>query len=101
VDVDTAIIGGGVSGLCCRWGLGQQVRAPGDRPFELGDGIGGRRCTRMPSRMPNVPGGLGGMRHVTSTHELIGALIDELGLSELVSPAGDGAPGSGADRSLP
>lgn len=100
MDLDTAIIGGGVSGVYCGWRFENEDPVPTYGIFESSDRIGGRLLTRTLPGMPNVPGELGGMRYIPSTQPLISAVIDELGLPSHVFNMGNPDPTIGPNDNL-
>lgn len=76
--VDTAIVGGGVSGVYSAWRLKQAQ--PGARivVFEGGDHIGGRLLSVRPPDIPNMIAELGGMRILPAVQPRITRLLAEL-----------------------
>ena len=84
LELDVAIVGGGVSGLYSGWRL---LTAP-NRPekvhvFEMSDRIGGRlESIQLPGM--HIPGELGGMRYTTQ-HEIVTALIEKVFAAQLTA----------------
>src|ERR1017187_1937307 len=82
LELDVAIVGGGVSGLYAGWRL---LTAP-NRPekvhvFEMSDRIGGRlESIQLPGM--HIQGELGGMRYTTQ-HEIVAALIEKVFAAQL------------------
>lgn len=104
--LDVAIVGGGVSGVYTAWRLSRcdPARSVVLRPlaaasptgrlsiglFEASDRVGGRICSLRPDGMPYLRAELGGMRF-PSTHTLVRALVEHLGLATQPFPVSDGA----------
>lgn len=100
MQLDTAIIGGGVSGVYCGWRMHNADPQPDYGVFEYSDRIGGRLLTVKLPGMPNVPGELGGMRYIPSTQPLIGSVIEQLGLQSHTFLMGNPDPTIGASNNL-
>ena len=79
MNVDVAIVGGGVSGIYCAWRLKQAKPDWDIALFESSNRIGGRLLSVIPPNMPNVYCELGGMRY-TSLQPTIKSLVQMLGL---------------------
>jgi lysine 2-monooxygenase len=102
VELDVAIVGGGVSGLYAGWSLMTRgvrqsaVLAPllGSRErldvglFELSERLGGRLYSVPPPDAPHLRAEMGGMRYLT-TQQLVPALIRHLDIPTLPFPFGD------------
>ena len=87
-ELDVAVVGGGAAGLYCAWRI---AAAPGSRRvavFEATDRIGGRLYTVTPERAEHLRAELGGIA-VLSTHGLVVAASDALGLAREPLPGGD------------
>ncbi len=87
LDLDVAIVGGGIAGLYCAWSLQtRRSRLPGlgAAPriglFELSQRLGGRLFTLTPPGAPSLRAELGGMR-LLSHHHLVLGLARQLGLT--------------------
>lgn len=87
-DVDTAIIGAGVSGVYSGWRLRQEQPEQSVELFELSDRVGGRLFSVRPNDMPTVRAEVGGMRFL-SVQTLVTRLIEHLGLAVRDFPLGD------------
>src|SRR3954469_11438067 len=92
MDLDVAIVGGGVSGAYSARRLQQDG---GDKQaiglFEYSDRIGGRLYTTTLPRLPNVKAELGGMRYIPTQHIMVADLVKHLNLQTKDFPMG--APG--------
>jgi monoamine oxidase len=84
-SIDTAIVGGGVSGVYSAWRL--QRANPGARivVFEGGGHIGGRLLSVRPPDIPNMVAELGGMRILPAVQPRIRSLLTEL--NHILPPA--------------
>src|SRR4051812_47622402 len=84
-SIDTAIVGGGVSGVYSAWRL--QRANPGARivVFEGAGHIGGRLLSVRPPDIPNMVAELGGMRILPAVQPRIRALLTEL--NHILPPA--------------
>ncbi len=93
MDLDIAIVGGGVSGAYSAWRL-QQDRGARERIglFEYSDRIGGRLYTVTLPGLPHVKAEVGGMRYIPSQHILVASLIDHLKIPTKDFPMGAPAP---------
>ncbi|QHS59088.1 flavin monoamine oxidase family protein [Chitinophaga agri] len=78
VDIDIAIIGGGVSGVYSAWKLKRKFPDQKIVVFEGSDHIGGRLLSVKPPEIPNMTAELGGMRILETTQHLIVNLIKAL-----------------------
>lgn len=87
--IDTAIIGGGMSGLYSAWRLAtaRPEAAAGVHVFEMSNRTGGRLETIRMAGMPHVPAELGGMR-IMSSQILVNTLVAQLGLPVVPFPMG-------------
>src|SRR5215471_7547800 len=77
-NIDTAIVGGGVSGVYSAWRL--KHANPGARivVFEGSGHIGGRLLSVRPPDIPNMVAELGGMRILPAVQPRIKRLLDVL-----------------------
>ena len=93
MDLDIAVVGGGVSGAYSAWRL-QQERGADARIalFEYSDRIGGRLFTVTLPGMPNVKAEIGGMRYIPTQHPVVTNLINHLKLPTKDFPMGAPAP---------
>jgi lysine 2-monooxygenase len=100
MELDIAIIGGGVSGAYCAWRL-QQARGEKESIalFEYSDRIGGRLLSVALPGLPDVYAELGGMRYIPDQHVIVARLVDHLGLPTKNFPMG-APPPIGADCNL-
>lgn len=93
MDLDIAVIGGGVSGAYCAWRLQQAKGAKAKIAlFEYSDRIGGRLYTVTMPGLPNVKAEVGGMRYIPDEHIMVANLIDHLKLPTKDFPMGAPAP---------
>jgi monoamine oxidase len=91
MDLDYAVIGGGVAGTYAAWRLAESGRGAVGL-FECSDRIGGRLYSvRLPG-MPNIPGELGGMRFMPQDHKMVAAVVGRFGLETRDFPMGDDRP---------
>ena len=79
MELDIAIIGGGVSCAYCAWRL-QQARGEKESIalFEYSDRIGGRLLSVALPGLPDVYAELGGMRYIPDQHVIVAKLVDYL-----------------------
>ncbi|MEG3150308.1 FAD-dependent oxidoreductase [Sphingomonas sp. ZT3P38] len=93
MDLDIAVVGGGVSGAYSAWRL-QQDRGKTQRIglFEYSDRIGGRLYSVSIPGMPNVKAELGGMRYIPTQHIVVADLIKHLKLKTADFPMGAPSP---------
>jgi len=94
VEIDVAVVGGGVSGAYAAWRLVEpgrplqeplrQLASPDGRlnvhMYERSDRIGGRLHTVTPKDTPHLHAEVGGMRFPT-VHRFVVSLVDALGLA--------------------
>ncbi|MFC3030969.1 flavin monoamine oxidase family protein [Pseudoalteromonas fenneropenaei] len=93
LELDIAIVGGGVSGTYSAWRLQQQYGLDQKIAlFEYSDRIGGRLFSKKLPGLPNVVAELGGMRYIPSDHLMVKTLVDELGLATKNFPMGSDLP---------
>jgi len=89
--IDTAIVGGGVSGAYSAWrlalGRGPRAKADDIHLFEMSDRIGGRLYSIHMPGMPRTITELGGMRYMSLQHIVVG-VIEQLGLDTEHFPMG-------------
>jgi hypothetical protein len=93
MNLDVAVIGGGVAGTYCAWRL-QQEQGGHARVglFEYSNRIGGRLYTVTLPGLPHVKAEVGGMRYIPSQHLTVASLITHLGLPTQDFPMGAPAP---------
>ncbi len=93
MDLDIAVVGGGVSGAYSAWRL-QQDRGSAESIglFEYSNRIGGRLYTITMPGLPNVKAEVGGMRYIPDQHIMVASLIDHLGLAKKDFPMGAPEP---------
>ncbi len=101
MDLDIAVIGGGVSGAYSAWRL-QQAQGKKARIalFEYSDRIGGRLYTITMPGMPHVKAEVGGMRYIPTQHLMVANLVDHLKLPTKDFPMGNSDPKIGANCNL-
>jgi monoamine oxidase len=101
VDLDVAVVGGGVGGAYCAWRLQQALGAETDIGlFEYSDRIGGRLYTVTIPGLPHVKAEVGGMRYIPSQHIMVASLVDHLGLATKPFPMGSDIKGVGSNCNL-
>jgi monoamine oxidase len=89
MDLDIAIVGGGVSGAYCAWRLQQELGADANIAlFEYSNRIGGRLYTVTLPGLPHVKAELGGMRYIPSQHPTVTNLVEHLDLPTKNFPMG-------------
>ncbi|GAB3222205.1 flavin monoamine oxidase family protein [Spirosoma arcticum] len=93
MNLDIAVVGGGVSGAYSAWRL-QQEKGATERIglFEYSDRIGGRLYTITIPGMPNVKAEVGGMRYIPDQHIMVATLVGHLQLPTKDFPMGAPAP---------
>lgn len=93
LDLDIAVIGGGVAGAYTAWRLqGERGRDEAIGLFEYGDRIGGRLYSITMPGMPHVKAELGGMRFIPTEHIMVADLVKHLKLETKDFPMGAPAP---------
>jgi hypothetical protein len=99
MDLEIAVVGGGVSGAYSAWRL-QQVKTEAHIGlFEYSNRIGGRLYTTTLPGLPHVKVELGGMRYIPSQHIMVKSLVDHLKLMKKEFPMGAPSP-VGSKRNL-
>jgi monoamine oxidase len=93
MDLDVAVVGGGVAGTYCAWRLGQHL-GPEARIalFEYSNRIGGRLYTVTLPGLPHIKAEVGGMRYIPSQHLMVANLVNHLELETKPFPMGAPAP---------
>src|SRR3984957_4742036 len=93
MDLDVAVVGGGVSGCYSAWRL-QQVSGAHAKIglFEYSDRIGGRLYTVTLPGLPHVKAEVGGMRYIPDQHIMVASLVDHLQLPTNDFPMGAPPP---------
>ncbi len=93
MDLDVAVVGGGVSGCYSAWRL-QQVSGAHAKIglFEYSDRIGGRLYTVTLPGLPHVKAEVGGMRYIPDQHVMVASLVDHLQLPTNDFPMGAPPP---------
>jgi monoamine oxidase len=92
MDLDIAVVGGGVSGAYSAWRLQQAKSAARIALFEYSDRIGGRLYTVTMPGLPHVKAEVGGMRYIPTEHKMVACLVDHLKLATKDFPMGAPAP---------
>ena len=93
MDLEIAVVGGGVSGAYSAWRLQQAKTEAHIGLFEYSDRIGGRLYTVTLPGLPHVKAELGGMRYIPSQHIMVvKSLVDHLKLAKKDFPMGAPAP---------
>ena len=102
MDLDVAVVGGGVSGAYCAWRLQEGDAQARIALFEYSDRIGGRLYTVTLPGLPHVKAEVGGMRYIPDQHVMVASLVDELKLPTKNFPMGAAPPpkGPGANCNL-
>jgi monoamine oxidase len=95
MDLDIAVIGGGVSGAYCAWRLQQEHPDARIALFEYSDRIGGRLFTVTLPGLPHVKAEVGGMRYIPDQHRMVASLVDHLKLPTKDFPMGAPPPPTG------
>jgi monoamine oxidase len=93
MDLDVAVVGGGVSGAYSAWRLQQEQGAKARIAlFEYSDRIGGRLYTVTMPGLPHVKAEVGGMRYIPDQHIMVADLVKHLGLATKNFPMGAPKP---------
>jgi len=93
MDLDVAVVGGGVSGCYSAWRLQQEKGARAKIGlFEYSDRIGGRLYTVTLPGLPHVKAEVGGMRYIPDQHIMVASLVDHLQLPTNDFPMGAPPP---------
>src|SRR5438270_10453928 len=92
MDLDVAVVGGGVSGAYCAWRLQEEDAQARIALFEYSDRIGGRLFTVTLPGLPHVKAEVGGMRYIPTQHKMVANLIGHLKLPTKDFPMGAPAP---------
>jgi lysine 2-monooxygenase len=89
MDLDIAIVGGGVSGAYSAWRLQEALGADARIAlFEYSNRIGGRLYTVTLPGLPHVKAEIGGMRYIPAQHPTVTSLVDYLELPTKNFPMG-------------
>jgi len=93
MDLDVAVVGGGVSGAYSAWRL-QETNGKTERIalFEYSGRIGGRLFTVTMPGLPNVKAEVGGMRYIKDAHPVVTSIVEHLDLATAPFPMGAPAP---------
>ncbi|MEY2442848.1 MAG: hypothetical protein QOJ46_2274 [bacterium] len=101
MDLDVAVVGGGIAGAYSAWRLQEALGADADIAlFEYSDRIGGRLYTLTIPGLPHVKAEVGGMRYIPSQHPMVANLVDYLGLPTKPFPMGSDVKGVGSNCNL-
>lgn len=93
MDLDVAVVGGGVSGAYSAWRLQEAQGATSKIAlFEYSDRIGGRLYTITMPGLPHVKAEVGGMRYIPDQHIMVASLVEHLQLPTKDFPMGAPAP---------
>lgn len=93
MDLDVAVVGGGVSGAYSAWRLQQEKGAKARIGlFEYSDRVGGRLFTVTLPGLPHVKAEVGGMRYIPDQHILVADLVTHLKLPTKAFPMGAPKP---------
>jgi len=92
MDLDIAVVGGGVSGAYSAWRLQQDKPDGRVALFEYSDRIGGRLYTVTLPGLPHVKAEVGGMRYIPDQHIMVASLVDHLRLPTKDFPMGAPPP---------
>ena len=89
MELDVAIVGGGVAGAYAAWRLQQELGADHSIGlFEYSDRIGGRIYSVTVPGVPSIKAELGGMRYIQESHKLVADLVEHLKLATRDFPMG-------------
>src|SRR3954462_6769721 len=81
MDLDYAVIGGGVAGAYTAWRLqGEKGADSSIGLFEYSDRIGGRLYSVTVPGVPSLKAELGGMRYIQESHKMVADLVEHLKL---------------------
>jgi len=93
MDLDVAVVGGGVSGAYSAWRLqGERGSKTRVALFEYSNRIGGRLYTVTIPGMPHVKAEVGGMRYIPDQHLMVAGLVEHLKIPTKDFPMGAPAP---------
>jgi lysine 2-monooxygenase len=93
MELDIAVVGGGVSGAYSAWRLQQAIGTAAQIGlFEYSDRIGGRLYTITLPGLPHVKAEVGGMRYIPSQHIMVASLVEHLQLPTQNFPMGAKQP---------
>jgi hypothetical protein len=93
MNLDIAVVGGGVSGAYSAWRLQHALGADSRVGlFEYSDRIGGRLYTVTLPGLPHVKAEVGGMRYIPTQHLMVANLVDHLSLPTNDFPMGAPPP---------
>lgn len=93
MDLDVAVVGGGVSGAYSAWRLQKDKGANAKIAlFEYSDRIGGRLYTVTLPGLPHVKAEVGGMRYIPTEHVMVASLVDHLKIPTKDFPMGAPEP---------
>jgi len=92
MNLDVAVVGGGVSGAYSAWRLQQEKPDLNIALFEYSDRIGGRLYTVTLPGLPHVKAEVGGMRYIPSAHLMVANLVDHLKIPTKDFPMGAPPP---------
>jgi monoamine oxidase len=100
MDLDIAVVGGGVSGAYCAWRLQQEKGAEASIAlFEYSNRIGGRLYTVTMPGLPHVKAEIGGMRYIPEQHVMVASLVNYLKIPTKEFPMG-ASPPTGANCNI-
>src|ERR1700677_4518677 len=101
MDLDIAVIGGGVSGAYSAWRLQTDQGATSKIAlFEYSDRIGGRLFTVTMPGLPNVKAEVGGMRYIKDDHPVVTSVVEHLEIPTAPFPMGSPDAKIGANCNL-
>lgn len=93
MELDVAVVGGGVSGAYCAWRLQEHLGAKSKIAlFEYSDRIGGRLFTVTLPGLPHVKAEVGGMRYIKDQHPVVTSIVEHLKLPTKPFPMGAPPP---------
>ncbi|MGO9274012.1 MAG: flavin monoamine oxidase family protein [Terriglobia bacterium] len=92
MNLDIAVVGGGVSGAYSAWRLQQERADLSIALFEYSDRIGGRLYTVTLPGLPHVKAEVGGMRYIPTQHLMVTNLVDHLKIPTKDFPMGAPPP---------
>ena len=92
MDLDIAVVGGGVSGAYSAWRLQGEAHSDRIALFEYSDRIGGRLFSVTMPGLPNVKAEVGGMRYIKNAHPVVTSVVEHLKIPTAPFPMGSPDP---------
>jgi hypothetical protein len=88
MDLDIAVVGGGVSGAYSAWRLQGEAHSDRIALFEYSNRIGGRLFSVTMPGLPNVKAEVGGMRYIKDAHPVVTSVVKHLKIPTAPFPMG-------------